>query len=494
MTKTFDRYPAVWLFLGTLLVAATHVRFGLGALAWIAPLPWLRYLRLTHGWRSRATLSAVFAVAWTLAIAKILTGPMPLVMALLFSLPLAAFQLLPLLAWGGLRARLTPRTAPLLFASLAMAVDWAQYALTPFGTWGSPANTQLENLPFLQLASLVGMPGLTFVLAWVGALLEEALDQALGESPSVARRLAAAAAGLALSVHAFGHARLGYSDTVDAPTVLVAGVATDSDISGLPLPSRAQTARWDEGLLERTRRAAAAGAKLVVWPEAATLVRSEDEAEWTARLSDEVRRAGADVVAAYIVPISVEPLLYENKFVLVGADGAVLARYHKHRPVPGEPAKVHDEPMPLLETSYGRLSGAICYDYDFPRLARQHGRLDADLVALPSSDWRGIHPIHSQMAAVRAIEQGHSVLRSTRWGLSVGVDPYGRLRGWQSAFEPGNGVLWVSLPTRGVSTVYTRIGDAPVAVAAGLALLLAVRALGRRRLERREERPLPAPA
>jgi apolipoprotein N-acyltransferase len=59
------------------------------------------------------------------------------------------------------------------------------------------------------------------------------------------------------------------------------------------------------------------------------------------------------------------------------------------------------------------MSGALCYDYDFPALAAQHGSLGVDLVALPSSDWRGIDPIHTQMAAVRAIEQGVSIVRST---------------------------------------------------------------------------------
>lgn len=66
--------------------------------------------------------------------------------------------------------------------------------------------------------------------------------------------------------------------------------------------------------------------------------------------------------------------------------------YQKHHPVPGEPSIRGTEPLRVLARPYGRVGGAICYDYDFPALAREHARLGADLVVVPSSDWRGIDP------------------------------------------------------------------------------------------------------
>jgi apolipoprotein N-acyltransferase len=106
------------------------------------------------------------------------------------------------------------------------------------------------------------------------------------------------------------------------------------------------------------------------------------------------------------------------------------------------------------------MGAALCYDYDFPQLAAEHGAHAADLVALPSSDWRGIDPIHTQMAAVRAIEQGISIVRSTRFGLSAGIDPHGRLRAWSSSFDAPDRVTIIDLPRRGTPTLYRRTGDA----------------------------------
>lgn len=488
MSHRIDRHPWIWLLLGAALLAGAQMRWGIAAFGWLAPAPLLRYLRLTSGWRSRAAFLAATFAGLTVAFLKIVTAPMPPVMALLFAAPATLMIGAPYLAWGRLRARLGGGQAAALFAALAVVAEWAQHALTPFASWGAAAYTQVEDLAFLQLASITGLAGPTFLISLVGATLELTLDRMSVAAPSSSeggpRSLAAAARPLALAVaavlaaHAWGSARLSLASTEGESAVLVAAIGTDSDISGLPLPERERTAAWDEALFARTRKAAAAGARLVVWTEAATVVRLEDEEAWLDRARAEVRAAGADTVVAYIMPRTLEPLLYDNKYVLIRADGAIDHAYLKHRPVPGEPATPGEGPMPVVDLGWGRVSGALCYDYDFPRLALEHAGAGVDLVALPSSDWRGIDPIHTQMAAVRAIEGGQSIVRSTRWGLSAGIDHHGRIRGWQSAFDEGERVLLVHLPARGMTTLYGLLGDWFVALCAlgGLAAAVVQRA------------------
>lgn len=93
---------------------------------------------------------------------------------------------------------------------------------------------------------------------------------------------------------------------------------------------------------------------------------------------------------------------------------------------------------------------------------------------VPASDWRGIDPVHAQMAGLRAIESGVSVLRSTRFGLSLVVDPHGRVRAWRSSFEPGSGVMYAALSTARISTIYALCGDGPLWAAAAILALGAV--------------------
>ena len=471
LQERLDRSPRAWLLLGMLLLAATHIRAPFAALAWIAPVPWLRYLRLTHGWRSRTAFGVALFAGWTLATAKIASAPTFLALAPLFALPIAVAQGGAYAAWAALRPRLSPALAVWTFAVGAAIGEWLLHTVTPFGSWGATAYTQLDDLPLLQVASIAGIAGVGITVNLVGVSVEGALAR----EDRWTRTLCVSVL-LAVLAHALGTARLAVADLGERPGVVVAAIATDSDVSGLPLPSRERTHAWDEILLSRTRDAARGGAVLAVWPEAATLVWPDEEATWVDSMNRAARDIGIDIMAAYVLPTSTTPLAYRNEYRLFLHDGDAVPPYAKHHPVPGEPAIAGTGPAPIMVREWGRLSGAICYDYDFPALARE--RAGADLVAVPASDWRGIDPVHAQMAAVRAIEVGHSLLRATRFGLSIGVDPFGRPRAWQSAFEPGSGVMLAQLPRARVGTLYALWGDAPLALAAGMvALLVAVELL-----------------
>lgn len=465
----FDRRPVLWLALGALLVAATHLRGGVGLLAWVAPIPLLRYLRLRPGLRAPLAVFAALFVGWSLAVLKI-AGPFPLAAVPMWGIGLALFQVLPYVLHAGLAPRLAPATGTLVFpAGLALA-EWCQHALTPLGSWGATAYTQVDDLPLLQLASLTGLAGVSFLVAWVPTLAEGLLHE-----PRPLRRPALVAAAALALAQIGGSARLALTSGVARPTTLVAAIDTDATTAGLPLPTASEAAAWDKHLGVRTERAAAAGAELVVWPEAATVVRPADEARWLEGVRDLARRAHVDLAAGYVVPVALDPLRYENKYVFVRADGSLDHTYLKHWPVPGEPAVAGVGAAPRTATAHGLVSGAICYDFDFPSAGRE--RAGVDLVALPSSDWRGIDPIHTEMAAVRAIESGYSIVRATRFGLSAGIDPEGRMRGVMSHFDradagpDGGGVLLVALPRSGVTTPYAVLGDWFVGLlAAGLAL------------------------
>jgi apolipoprotein N-acyltransferase len=80
-------------------------------------------------------------------------------------------------------------------------------------------------------------------------------------------------------------------------------------------------------------------------------------------------------------------------------------------------------------------------------------------VAVPSSDWRGIDPLHTRMSAFRAIEQGHSIIHSIRFGLSAIILPYGEMISQSSSFDDNNKVMIANIQANGISTIYSMIGD-----------------------------------
>ena len=74
------------------------------------------------------------------------------------------------------------------------------------------------------------------------------------------------------------------------------------------------------------------------------------------------------------------------------------------------------------------------------------------------------------MAAFRAVEQGHSLMRSTRFGLSAAISPYGEMMSQMSSFDSNNKIMISELPVRGIKTVYSIIGD--IAVYLSIAFIL----------------------
>jgi len=225
---------------------------------------------------------------------------------------------------------------------------------------------------------------------------------------------------LVVLAHTYGALRL--QRNFNGPLVTVATVTTDVHMGPQGLPSNKQIAEGTEQLLARTVEALSRGATLVVWNEGSTAIDKRGEEAFIARAQALAQEYHADIVVAYVVPLD-GMRRFENKYAWVTPDG-VLERYLKRHPVPGEGSVKGTDPVRVLGRPWGKAAGAICYD--FPQLALTHAMLGADIVAVPASDWRGIDPFHTQMAAVRGIEGGFSVVRSVRWATSGAFDALGR--------------------------------------------------------------------
>ncbi len=455
--------PAHWLLLGVVLTALSGMRWNIGLLAWVMAVPFLIYLRQARGWRDQVWLLAALQLGVGLQVAKIVSEPVSWLMVPLFSVPMAFSVWLGYVAFEALRRRLGDGWGLLLFPALVVCLEFLGWRFSAMGAWGALANTQVDNLALLQLTAITGLAGPAVVMSLVSAWL--ALVLATGR-PGRWWRSGLAIALLVVAAHGWGVYRL--HQPLPGPQITVAAIVSDVALGeGGKIPDQAVLRRGNEELFQRSALAAQRGARLVVWNEGATVVAREDEAAFLRRGRDLARQAGIDLVLAYVVPL--EGLRrFENKYVWLGADGQVAETYYKRHPVPGEGAVVGTGPVRVLNRPYGKAAGAICYDYDFPALGRTHARLGAGLVVVPSSDWRGIDPYHGQMASIRGIEGGFSLLRPVRWATSAAFDAYGRPRATLSHFEANDRIMLATLPATPVATVYARWGDWLPALAAVL--------------------------
>jgi apolipoprotein N-acyltransferase len=348
-------------------------------------------------------------------------------------------------------------------------MEWIQYTFTPLASWGVAAYTMHDNVSLIQTVSLFGLAGLSFLIYWVNASIADIIVKRKFSIPTF--QLPAA---MLLFLIVFGAVRYDLSKASGVETIIVAAVGTDSKANGLPLPSKQNTEHTKTALFKRTRTAADGGAKIISWNEAAMFIMPEDENEWINSIKELAAELNITLVASYVTPISQSPLRYENKYQFIDSSGNITHTYLKHQPVPGEPAVQGKSPLKVADIRGTKVAAAICYDYDFPYLAKGYGELGADMIMLPSSDWRGIDPVHTEMAAFRAVEQGHSVLRSTRFGLSAAITPYGEMVSQMSSFDDNDKIMYSQLPTKGITTLYSIIQDSFVYLSIGFLLFFMV--------------------
>ena len=441
-----------WLLItGIILMFLTHLSPGIDILAWVAMVPFLIYLSRTRGWKSRFLFTVALIVSWSLIVLKIITQPIPLVFTFLYAIPISAIHLPGYLLWAKFHDR---KGSVLLFPAVMVLLEWLQHSFTPLGSWGAISYTQVDSLVVAQILSVFGIAGLGFLIYWFNATL--ACFFTKDRQPIRIYVLPLTALVIVLS---YGLYRVNVHDFSTVKSIRVAAIGTDSEVSGLPLPPQENNEAAVLAIFKRTRRAAEMGARVVAWTEAAFYLETNYEEAWVDSMKILAKDNNLVLYASYVIPVSRDPFRFENKFHLINPDGEIVQTYFKHQPVPGEPAVRGTSPLEIFELNEARLGGAICYDYDFPNLARGYGSLGADIIAVPSSDWRGIDPLHTKMAAFRAIEQGHSILRSTRFGLSAAINPLGEMVNQMSSFESHDQLMLGNLPVSGIRTVYNRIGD-----------------------------------
>ncbi|UQA60559.1 nitrilase-related carbon-nitrogen hydrolase [Polyangium aurulentum] len=360
---------------------------------------------------------------------------------------------------------------------------------SPFGTWGSLAYTQAGSPVLVQLVSVTGLWGLTFVLVWFASVVNWAFEHR--DEGRRVRRGVAVFAGVLGVILAFGALRLARAGSV-GERVQVAGITVAGEVAagreaGLSRLIQGGTfgdEDWrafaeasgavNEELLRLSEREAERGAKIILWSEGNAVVLAGQLPALLSRGSAlaRERRVWLGMAVASLEP-SAERML-RNELILMGPDGSVAWRYVKARPVPGWEAD-HSIPgsqeVPVLrDAGVGNLGGAICFDGDFPAHFAGPASRGLELLLLPASDWRAITSMHMRQAMFRAVEQGFSMLRQANQGLSMAVDGYGRVYGELDHFKTEDRVLRAELPVGRVPTLYARIGDS-VGVVSGLATL-----------------------
>lgn len=456
MTLAEDRWTYLWLLVGVGLLIVSNGRWIVPVATWLTPVFLLRFTRTQPALRGLGLLLVVNVAVYLFSWQEMIPGD--------FYLPVASgvgvVFWLPYLADRLLVPRLRGFVSTLVFPLFLVTLEYINTLANPFGSWGSLGYSQQGFLPFVQLVSITGMWGLTFLIAWLAPVVNWAWEQRFDWS-HVRRGILTYAAALALVLF-YGGLRIALFPP-ESETIKVASLVQTDDWGTFlelesALDSRGHFQELGNEMLEQSRAQAGAGVDVVMWQEAAIPVFAEDEAS----LIDQARALAReqDIYMLLGLITLTEDFPDEegaNQAVWITPDGEVMWRYLKARPVPGEPVLVGEDVIPMDETN--QISSVICFDMDHPAYIRHAGLLGTSIMLVPSWDWEEISPFHTQMASFRAVENGFSMVRATGEGLSASYDYQGRVLSTADYFTT-DGTMVSHVPTSGVKTIYSSVGDA----------------------------------
>ena len=495
------RFAATWLVtVFFFMLLSPKWLFSLAA--WIAPALLVRLLLplkpLKIFWFGYSAL----VVSSLIGNYKVMPFPVPIlvIMVLVTSLFAALPYLINALVWSRLAGFRKTFILP-----VAMVTYEYLNSFGGGGTWGSMAYSQMDNLYFIQLASVTGIWGITFLMFWFASILNWTIEENFAwrviqkpvfsflfitggvflfgairtnsyfDSPREVVRVAGVTALNLDPIMAMYRDAFGKEMEVDperltqtSPELAELNKGFAAFIEDPYHPKFEQTRsvieNFQDNLFAISDREAKAGAKIITWSEALVFTIKADEE----RLISKGKKFAIDnkiyflLTMGSILPgqIKTGKKFIENKAILINPDGVVENVFFKNKPVPVvEPSVPGDGRIPLITTPYGRVSPSICYDADFPALMQQTGEQQTDILLLPSGDWREVSPYHGNMARMRAIENGFSMFRMVSGATSMACDSRGRMIASKNFYDKGAKVLVADLPTKGTGTVYQVVGD-----------------------------------
>ena len=327
------------------------------------------------------------------------------------------------------------------------------------------AQTMYAQPWMLQGVSVFSIYGLTLVIMLVnyavamGLLLafdhkwcfdgEPALDRKMGF------RWMTGAAALFVLWAGFGILRLATAPT-DSPTLRVAAIQHGFAKPGHQDPD-GQLERLAV-LSEQTRLAAGQGARFIVWPEIS--LGFDPQVENTAELQVLAKETNAYILIGYGVDTPNGE--WRNEAVMLMPSGEFTSVYGKNFPSePGEPRIVSAGVYPVWETEIGRLATIICNDVNFTKATRTAVSNGAQVVSVPTFEAFGPGLGFEQRTQVvlRAVENHVAIVKAEAAGISVIVDPYGRIVAQARVPAGTANALVADVPLGTGGTPYTRLSD-----------------------------------
>ena len=432
------------------LIAASMPNFDMNILGWVALVPLLLAIQYMPD-KSAYTLALPFGLIWSIAVHNwyldfvpdFLT-PLGYVLIVLVGCYYATLIGLGVALQRKLPAPVNLLALPVLWSAIEFVKYVAPIVEDLWVVW--LANSQWRFPPALQILSVTGLPGLSFLLMLANVALAALVWRTWRE-----RKIdwgGALALGCVIAIVAWG------AVTIPAPPAKTFTMAATADLanqdpdikklskafSQIEAPY-ADTPEMSQALFdvnaELTRQVAGQGVAFVVWPE--NEFADADDKLFIGQVGTLAQQMGAYIVVDVVWHA---PTGMYDTALLVGPDGKEVGRRAKINIMPDEKQYgfvAGPKQFQVYDTPYGKVGIAVCVDRHRLWITRELARAGAQIVLMPVDDDYNHNsrflPFHAADGVFRAVENRVTIGLGAANGISLIVDPYGRIMAQSGANE-----------------------------------------------------------
>lgn len=325
------------------------------------------------------------------------------------------------------------------------------------------AYAQYDNKPLLQVVSVIGEYGLTFLITWYASIAVYVCEKWKSGNGKL---IGTIALSILVALHIGGAIRMCMADECNSTVRIAQAIGPKlNQVKG----------QWSVLPFERNlnsfeniaRSAHMQKAQMLVFSEEAFTIDDVHEPEFV----ETAKRRAKEYNMHILLTLEVDDTdnseggrLF-NKMMLIDKNGEVLEEYVKHNAVPVVESseivvgngKIPTVPLDFDGQSYN-VSFVICYDGNFSEYIRKMDPT-TQLYFNPSWDWESINDFHYRTIGIRSVENGVNLMMTTYDGWSIITEPYGHELERNSIEKLGYEKVSVfNVPTCGFSTIYTKIG------------------------------------
>lgn len=322
------------------------------------------------------------------------------------------------------------------------------------GSAGSITYSQSDLLPLIQIASVTGILGISFMITFIPSAI--AVGWYHRRDKQLLKYISVVAVVIIAAVFLFGTIRTNSHE--EKNTIKVGLVSLDEHLHNITNNPDAQKEKLlAENYAQEIAKLAKKGAQFVVLPERAINITKETDSTITSILSHTAKQNHVVIITGYT---NFKNKPERNSAMVIDAEGKLITDYNKVHLVTGLENNFAPGNQPgLFTVNEAQVGVAICKDLDFPGYIKNYGEKNAGCLFVPAWDFEKDDWLHARMALLRSVENGCAEVRTARQGRLTINDYCGKVN-FEASSAIGKAVTLIgTVSLQHMDTIYDRFGN-----------------------------------